>query len=141
VLHGVSKLKLIKFFRASSRVKWLKVDKTDVSRTMVRENFINLSRRESLKSYSKLKVFLSFMETVMEIKKNINLRIKRGRKVKGFSYPLMLRATQQIEGPHEASPRQSLWFRFATKIFYGRVLLISPSWKCYIVTNIDTRLQ
>jgi hypothetical protein len=65
---------LIKFSRASSRVKWLKVDKTDVSvslRTMTqkvletsvlstfnhlsrleaRENFIKLSRRESLKSY------------------------------------------------------------------------------------------
>jgi hypothetical protein len=64
-------IRLIKFSRASSRVKWLKVDKTDISRTIsvlvlretevlstfnhltrleARENFINLSRRESLKS-------------------------------------------------------------------------------------------
>jgi hypothetical protein len=36
----MSFVKLIKFSRASSRVKW-----------EARENFINLSRRESLKSY------------------------------------------------------------------------------------------
>jgi hypothetical protein len=59
---------LIKFSRASSCVKWLKVDKTGVSKTIsvletsvlstfnhlmrleAQENFIKLSRRESLKS-------------------------------------------------------------------------------------------
>jgi hypothetical protein len=47
-----------------------------LTRLEARENFINLSRRESLKCYSKLKVFLSFMEIVMEIKKILIYALK-----------------------------------------------------------------
>jgi hypothetical protein len=73
-------MKFIKFSPASSRISWLKMDKTDVSRIIsaslrtrtemvletsvlsifnqltrleAQENFINFSRRESFKSYMK----------------------------------------------------------------------------------------
>jgi hypothetical protein len=51
-------LRLIKFSRASIRVKCLKVDKTDVSRTI---SVLVLSRRESLKSYMCLDTCFSML--------------------------------------------------------------------------------
>jgi hypothetical protein len=83
---------LIKLSRASSRVKWLKVDKTDVSRTIsvlvlsfpfnhltrleALEKFINLSRRESLKSY----VFKLYCQTIQADTTSVI-----------YSHPLILR--------------------------------------------------
>jgi hypothetical protein len=95
VFHGVSKSKLIKFFRASSRVKWLKVDKTDVSKTIS-----VLVRRETADEDGDgpRNVGLSNFNHLTDVSRIISVLVLRESSGK-FQFPLSFPEDEDGDGP------------------------------------------
>jgi hypothetical protein len=127
-------IKLIKFSPVFSRVKWLKVDKTDVSRTIsvlvVRENevenFINLSRRESLKSYVSIKITRSSFSIYSVFTFIFSLHIHHWPCLQGYPRPPRTPPVSCAAAVSQSHPRYSLVISSAAHPVLQRDLLLVP---------------